>query len=107
MYFQSSYHALYVQRFCASVSLIALLFTLHIYISDNDVDGETVDCGLTESMIAYLFDMPFKKQLKFRDFTYRYKEVILTLQAVNPEQNISEAPVSPANQRYYVLNVSI
>ncbi|CAI5637484.1 unnamed protein product [Oreochromis niloticus] len=31
---------------------------------DNDVDGETVDCGLTETMVAYLFDKSFKKQLK-------------------------------------------
>lgn len=84
-------------------SAVSLFF--FIYISDNDVDGETVDCGLTESMIANLFDKSFKKQLKFRDFTHRYKEVILTLEAVNPKQQTCEAPVSPANQRYYVLHV--
>ncbi|XP_031135180.1 uncharacterized protein LOC116035926 [Sander lucioperca] len=49
---------------------------------DNDVDGETVDCGLTENI----------------DFTNRYKEVTLTLEVVNPEQQTCEAPVSPANQ---------
>lgn len=106
MYFRSSYHALYVQRFCASNCLIDLLFTLQIYISDNDVDGERADCGLTESMIAYLFDKPFKKQLKFR--------LPLPLQGSHPNftssqprTNISVAPVSPANQRYYVLNMSV
>nr|XP_040047866.1 uncharacterized protein LOC120828380 isoform X2 [Gasterosteus aculeatus aculeatus] len=66
---------------------------------DNDVDGETVDCGLTENMIAYLFDKSFKKQLKFRDFTHRNKEVTVTLEVVNPEQQTCEASVSPANQR--------
>nr|XP_054596186.1 uncharacterized protein LOC129163276 [Nothobranchius furzeri] len=65
---------------------------------DNDVDGETVDCGLTETMVAYLFDKSFKKQLKFRDFTNRYKEVIITLQPVDPFEGTVEGPVSQANQ---------
>ncbi len=69
------------------------------------MDGETVDCRLIESMIAFLFDKFFKKQLKFRDFTYRYREVMLTLEPVNLEQQTCEAPVSPAIQRYYVLTV--
>ncbi|XP_076745707.1 sterile alpha motif domain-containing protein 3-like isoform X2 [Maylandia zebra] len=66
---------------------------------DNDVDGETVDCGLTETMVAYLFDKSFKKQLKFRNFTNRYKEVIITLQPVDPFEGTVEGPVSQANQR--------
>ncbi|KAL3980313.1 C-C chemokine receptor type 5 [Sarotherodon galilaeus] len=66
---------------------------------DNDVDGETVDCGLTETMVAYLFDKSFKKQLKFRDFTNRYKDVIITLQPVDPFEGTVEGPVSQANQR--------
>ncbi|XP_040038966.2 sterile alpha motif domain-containing protein 3 isoform X2 [Gasterosteus aculeatus] len=86
-------HYLYVQSFSASFN------SFFIYISDNDVDGETVDCRLTENMIAYLFDKSFKKQLKFRDFTHRYKEVTVTLEVVNPEQQTCEASVSPANQR--------
>ena len=85
-------HHLYVQSFSASFN------SLFIYISDNDVDGETVDCGLTENMIAYLFDKSFKKQLKFRDFTHHYK-VTLTLELVKPEQQTCEATVFPANQR--------
>ena len=36
--------------------------------SENDVDGETVDCGLTEAMIGYLFDGSFKKQVNFQQF---------------------------------------
>lgn len=78
------------------------LIAFFCLISDNDVDGETVDSGLTENMIAYLFDKSFKKQLKFRDFTHRYKEITLTLESVNPEQQTCE-PEAPANQRYCVL----
>lgn len=38
------------------------------------MDGETVDCGLTEAMVGYLFDGSFKKQLKFQQFVRQYKE---------------------------------
>lgn len=27
---------------------------------DNEVDGDTVECGLTETMVAYLFQGSFK-----------------------------------------------
>ncbi|XP_040893379.1 uncharacterized protein LOC121181521 isoform X3 [Toxotes jaculatrix] len=54
---------------------------------DNDVDGETVDCGLTEAMVGYLFDGSFKKQLKFQQFVRQYKEgeVVVTLEPVPVE----------------------
>ncbi|XP_039899107.1 sterile alpha motif domain-containing protein 3-like isoform X2 [Simochromis diagramma] len=54
---------------------------------DNEVDGDTVDCGLTETMVAYLFQASFKKQVKFNQFVSRMKEssVTLTLQTVSPE----------------------
>uniref|UniRef100_A0AAV2J9D2 Sterile alpha motif domain-containing protein 3-like n=1 Tax=Knipowitschia caucasica TaxID=637954 RepID=A0AAV2J9D2_KNICA len=55
---------------------------------DNDVDGETVDCGLTENMIACLFHGSFKKQVKFSQFVSKLKEpvVTLTLEPVPPEE---------------------
>lgn len=58
-------------------------------ISENDVDGETVDCGLTESMVGYLFDGSFKKQIKFQQFVRQYKEAetIIILQQVPLEVN--------------------
>lgn len=53
---------------------IFLLFTF----SDN-VDGETVDCGLTETMVAYLFQGSFKQQAKFNQFVHKLKEPVVTL----------------------------
>ncbi len=57
-------------------------------LSDNDVDGETVDCGLTETMVAYLFKGSFKKQAKFNQFVCKLKETVvtLTLEPVPPEE---------------------
>ncbi|CAL9685462.1 unnamed protein product [Knipowitschia caucasica] len=54
---------------------------------ENEVDGETVDCGLTEHMIAYLFQGSFKKQLKFNQFINSLKETVFTLslEPVTPE----------------------
>ena len=53
------------------------------------MDGETVDCGLTEAMIGYLFDGSFKKQIKFQQYVRQYKEgeTIITLQPVPVEVN--------------------
>ncbi|XP_036960727.1 uncharacterized protein LOC119023134 isoform X9 [Acanthopagrus latus] len=65
--------------------------------SENDVDGETVDCGLTESMVGYLFDGSFKKQIKFQQFVWQYKEgeTIITLQQVPLEVNESTTQLQP------------
>uniref|UniRef100_A0A8C6S6A6 Sterile alpha motif domain-containing protein 3-like n=1 Tax=Neogobius melanostomus TaxID=47308 RepID=A0A8C6S6A6_9GOBI len=54
---------------------------------ENEVDGETIDCGLTENMIAFLFQGSFKKQLKFNQFVNSLKETVftLTLEPVPPE----------------------
>lgn len=53
---------------------------------DNDVDGETVDIGLTESMISFLFEGSFKKQAKFHRFIQLMKETVtLTLEPVPVE----------------------
>ncbi|KAJ8397466.1 hypothetical protein AAFF_G00437420 [Aldrovandia affinis] len=41
---------------------------------DNDVDGETIWCGLTESMVAELFSGSFKKQSKFIQLMKKWKE---------------------------------
>ncbi|XP_058627072.1 uncharacterized protein LOC131537553 isoform X2 [Onychostoma macrolepis] len=71
---------------------------------DNDVDGETVDCGLTETMVAYLFQGSFKKQAKFNQFVCKLKETVvtLTLEPVPPEecqQSCSTIPRNGANVR--------
>ena len=52
------------------------------------MDGDTVDCGLTESMVAQLFQGSFKKQLKFMEFVSKLKEpvITLTLENVPPEK---------------------
>ena len=57
------------------------------------IAGETVDCGLTENMIAYLFQGSFKKQLKFNQFVNSCKETVftLTLEPVPPE-NVHPPP---------------
>ncbi|XP_034059810.1 uncharacterized protein LOC117538314 isoform X2 [Gymnodraco acuticeps] len=41
---------------------------------DNDVDGEAISYGLTETMVAYLFEGSFKKQAKFLQFARQLKE---------------------------------
>ncbi|XP_048057958.1 uncharacterized protein LOC125275228 isoform X2 [Megalobrama amblycephala] len=73
---------------------------------DNDVDGETVDIGLTESMVSFLFEGSFKKQAKFHRFVQQMKEMVtLTLEAVPAEclfqssagaSNISPSAAYPA-----------
>ncbi|XP_026073376.1 uncharacterized protein LOC113053007 [Carassius auratus] len=71
---------------------------------DNDVDGETVDIGLTESMISFLFEGSFKKQAKFHRFVQQMKETVtLTLEPVPVESqsragasNISPSTAFPA-----------
>ncbi|XP_046692711.1 uncharacterized protein LOC124377327 [Silurus meridionalis] len=56
------------------------------YVIDNDVDGETVDIGLTESMVSFLFEGSFKKQAKFHRFVQQMKEMVtLTLEPVPAE----------------------
>ncbi|RXN05344.1 sterile alpha motif domain-containing 3-like isoform X1 [Labeo rohita] len=72
---------------------------------DNDVDGETVDCGLTETMVSYLFQGSFKKQVKFNQFVCKLKEpvVMLTLEPVPPEecqQSSSAIPRYPTTSEY-------
>lgn len=59
-----------------------LLFrSLSLSLSDNDVDGESVECGLTDSMVSYLFPGSFKKQAKFNRFIREQKEMVtLTLE---------------------------
>lgn len=42
--------------------------------SENEGDGGTVDRGLAESMVGYLFDGSFKKQIKCNQFVRPYKE---------------------------------
>ena len=42
------------------------------YISENDVDGKTVNFGLTEAMVGYLLEGSLKK--KYRQFVQQYKE---------------------------------
>lgn len=52
---------------------------------DNDVDGEAMAFGLTETMVAQLFGS-FKKQAKFLQFIRELKDpeptVTLTLEAL-------------------------
>ncbi|KAF7688560.1 hypothetical protein HF521_013367 [Silurus meridionalis] len=64
---------------------------------EKDVDGETVDCGLTEAMVGYLFDGSFKKQLKFQQFVRHYKEneTIVVLEPVPVEVAQSTAELQP------------
>lgn len=50
------------------------------------MDGGTVDIGLTESMISFLFEGSFKKQAKFHRFVQQMKETVtLTLEPVPVE----------------------
>lgn len=72
---------------------------------ENEVDGETVDRGLTESMIAYLFEKSFKKQLKFRDFVQQNKQVVLCLEEVQTsvvEPVVISTPAASREKRYGV-----
>ncbi|XP_053337594.1 uncharacterized protein LOC128509780 [Clarias gariepinus] len=49
------------------------------------VNGKTIECGLTETMISYLFQGSFKKQAsnKFNKFVHKLKEVVtITLEPV-------------------------
>ncbi|XP_028258477.1 uncharacterized protein LOC114433895 isoform X4 [Parambassis ranga] len=68
---------------------------------DNEVDGETIECGLTDNMIAFLFSGSFKKQAKFNKFVKELKDdvVTLTLQPV-PE----EFYVQPLAEERYPTN---
>lgn len=68
------------------------------------MDGGTVDIGLTESMISFLFEGSFKKQAKFHRFVQQMKETVtLTLEPVPVESqsragasNISPSTAFPA-----------
>ncbi|GAA6072917.1 uncharacterized protein LOC121180247 isoform X1 [Tachysurus ichikawai] len=64
---------------------------------ENDIEGETVDCGLTEAMVGYLFDGSFKKQLKFQQFVCHYKEneTIVVLEPVPVKVAQSTAELQP------------
>ncbi|KAF1387365.1 hypothetical protein PFLUV_G00104680 [Perca fluviatilis] len=64
---------------------------------DNDVDGETVQCGLTEHMVAFLFSGSFKKQLKFNTFVQELKDVTLTLVPV-PDVNTEQPLTTDRNE---------
>ncbi|XP_056608379.1 sterile alpha motif domain-containing protein 3-like isoform X1 [Triplophysa dalaica] len=68
---------------------------------ENDIDGETVDCGLTEAMVGYLFDGSFKKQIKFQQFVRQYKEaetiVILEPVPVGVANSTAELQPTPSN----------
>lgn len=66
------------------------------FFSDNDVDGDTVDFGLTETMVGQLFQGSFKKQLKFMQFVSERKnpEPVITLETVPPEEHQLSASTS-------------
>lgn len=50
------------------------------------MDGETVDIGLTESVVSFLFEGSLKKQEKFHQFVQQMKEMVtLTLEPVHAE----------------------
>lgn len=53
-----------------------ITISVSLSLSDNDVDGETVECGLTDRMVSYLFSGSFKKQAKFNRFIQEQKEVV-------------------------------
>ncbi|XP_051253923.1 sterile alpha motif domain-containing protein 3-like isoform X2 [Dicentrarchus labrax] len=68
---------------------------------DNEVDGETLEYGLTDNMVSYLFPGSFKKQVKFNKFIQELKDVVtLTLEQV-PEECIEQPSTieSEANRR--------
>lgn len=58
--------------------------------SDNEVDGETIEFGLTDTMIAFLFSVSFKKQAKFNKFVWELKDEVVTL------------PLQPVHEAFYV-----
>ncbi|CAL9689754.1 unnamed protein product [Knipowitschia caucasica] len=72
---------------------------------ENDVDGETIDCGLTEAMVASLFHGSFKKQVKFHQFVRQYKEAEtwITLEPV-PAPTTLPCPPSPDTSRELAHN---
>ena len=45
-----------------------------IYSIENEVDGETVHLGLTDSMLDHLFKDSFKKQAKFLQIVRQMQE---------------------------------
>ncbi|XP_055073995.2 sterile alpha motif domain-containing protein 3-like [Misgurnus anguillicaudatus] len=64
---------------------------------ENEVDGETIDCGLTENMVSYLFEGSFKKQAKFNKFVREMKEVVtITLEPV-PAENYQDTSSTEIN----------
>ena len=67
-----------------------VIFASVCCISENDVVGETVDCGLTEATVGYLFDGSFKKQIKFQQFVRQHKEgeIIVTLELSCVDGNV-------------------
>lgn len=72
------------------VDFLMLFILVITYFSDNDVDGDTVECGMTETMIGLLFQGSFKKQLKFMQFVSQMKKpdpvITLTLKSVPPDE---------------------
>lgn len=51
-----------------------LKFKCAIYSIENEVDGETVHLGLTDSMLDHLFKGSFKKQAKFLQIVRQMQE---------------------------------
>jgi len=66
---------------------------------DHEVDGETVECGLTQSMVACLFPS-FKKQIKFQHLVSKLREYnSLTLSPVPEEECPQPTPAVPCTSK--------
>lgn len=72
------------------------LVCVGLSVTENDMNGETVDYGLTEAMAGYLFDGSFKKQITLQQFVRQYKEgeTIITLDLA-PVQSTAEFQPQP------------
>lgn len=53
---------------------VMIKFKCAIYSVENEVDGETVHLGLTDSMLNHLFKGSFKKQAKFLQIVRQMQE---------------------------------
>jgi len=60
---------------------------MSLWLLDFEVDGETVSAGLTDHMIAQLFEKSFKKQVKFIKLIQQLKE--------NQSEELSEILTTP------------
>lgn len=68
---------------------------MSLWLLDFEVDGGTVSAGLTDHMIAQLFEKSFKKQVKFIKLIQQLKE--------NQSEELSESLTTPSALRQVLV----